>query len=267
MSDAPGGVFEDFVSVVARLRAQDGCPWDREQTHDSLKPMTIEEAYEVLEAIDRRDDKELLGELGDLLLQVVFHAQIATEEGRFTIADVVRQVAGKMRRRHPHVFGGQAAGSSAEVLRNWEAMKAAERAAAGQAPEATSMLDGVSTALPSTLEAFQLTSRAARVGFDWPDVGGALDKAEEELRELRAAGDDPQRAHEEVGDLLMAAANVARLLGTDPESALKAANRKFRSRFRHVEARLQESGRSPAEASLPEMEGLWNEAKRREQGR
>ena len=262
---AAGPAFDDFVRLIARLRAPGGCPWDREQTHASLKPMTLEEAYEVLMAIDEGTDEDLAGELGDLLLQVVFHAEIAAEEGRFSIADVIRHVTDKMVRRHPHVFGDDSAATSGEVLRNWEALKAAERKASGKAAPAESMLDTVPRSLPAVMEAFQVSTKVARVGFEWPDAGGALDKLEEETGELRVEADrapaDPRRVADEVGDLLFTAVNVARLLGVDPESALKAANRKFRRRFGHVEARLRETGRGPADSTLDEMEVLWREAK------
>jgi MazG family protein len=269
MSDeraGPGAAFQAFVALIARLRAPGGCPWDREQTHRSLKPMTIEEAYEVVEAIERGDDGHLAGELGDLLLQVVFHAQIASEEGRFDVAQVVEQVSAKMVRRHPHVFGSNPASTSGEVLKNWEAIKRAEREEKGH--EDASLLDGVSRALPGMLEAYQMAVKASRVGFDWPDAPAVLAKLDEEVAELKAAveGFTPERAKvaEEMGDVLFAAVNVARLLGEDPESCLKAANRKFRARFRYVEERLQERGHTPAESSLEEMEALWQEAKARE---
>jgi MazG family protein len=266
-STSPAGSrFTEFVELIARLRAPGGCPWDREQTHRSLKPMTIEEAYEVLEAIDGGDDEALAEELGDLLLQVVFHCAIAAEDHRFTIDDVVGRVAAKMVRRHPHVFGDQKADSPEEVLRNWEALKAAERKAAGKdEADAASMMDGVSASLPATIEAFQMTTKAGRVGFDWPSPEDVLTKLAEEVQELKdaIAADpaDPEAVEEEIGDLLFAAVNVARALRRDPESALKAANRKFRRRFRYVEDRLRERGRTPAEASLEEMDDLWNEAK------
>jgi MazG family protein len=259
----PGAAFEAFVALIARLRAPGGCPWDREQTHASLKPMTIEEAYEVLEAIDEGSDAELAGELGDLLLQVVFHAQIAAEEGRFSVADVIAHVSAKMIRRHPHVFGDDTARTSGEVLRNWEAIKAAEQAEAGRGE--ASMLDSVSSRLPAVMEAYQMTTKVSRVGFDWPDAASVIAKLDEEIAEVRealAAGPPAgARVEEEVGDLLFAAVNVARLLGHDPESTLKAANRKFRRRFKHVEDRLRAGGRKPAEATLAEMDALWDEAK------
>jgi tetrapyrrole methylase family protein/MazG family protein len=262
-----GPAFARLVQLIARLRAPGGCPWDREQTHESLKTTVIEEAYEVVEAIDKKDDRELVGELGDLLLQIVFHAQMAEERGAFTATDVATRIAEKMVRRHPHVFAGETAEDPDTVLRNWEAIKAAERAAKGTGDE--SMLDSVSRSIPAVMEAFQMTTKVARVGFDWPDAGGALAKLDEETGELRGAiagGGDHAALNEEVGDLLFVAVNVARLLGVDPEAALKAANRKFRRRFRHVEDALRAQGRKPADATLPEMDALWDEAKRREKG-
>ncbi len=262
-----GRLFARFVELIARLRAPGGCPWDREQTHDSVKPMTIEEAYEVAHAIDEKDDGELVGELGDLLLQVVFHASIAQERGAFQVRQVIERVAEKMVRRHPHVFGEDEAQTSGAVLRNWEAIKAAERQAKGKRDE--SMLDSVHVGLPAVMEAFQITTKVSRVGFDWKDAGGALAKLDEETAELReaiAAKAGHDRIAEEVGDLLFVAVNVARLAGVDPESSLKAANRKFRRRFRHVEQRLAESGRKPADSTIDEMDGYWDEAKRNERG-
>jgi MazG family protein len=257
--DGTGARFERLVELIARLRGPGGCPWDREQTHDSLKPMTLEEAYEVVEAIDGSDD-QLAGELGDLLLQVVFHSQIAREGSRFDIDTVIEHVTGKMVRRHPHVFGDETASSSEEVLKSWEEIKRSERGAGAE-----SMLEPVSRGQPAVMEAFQLGTKVSRVGFDWPGVEGAVDKLREELGELRAlsSGEPGGRAAEEIGDVLFAAVNVARLTGVDPESALKAANRKFRRRFAHVETRLREQGRSPSDSSLEEMEGLWAEAKSR----
>jgi MazG family protein len=257
-----GTLFARFVALIARLRAPGGCPWDREQTHDSVKPMTIEEAYEVAHAIDERDDAELASELGDLLLQVVFHANIAEERGAFRLREVIERVSDKMVRRHPHVFGDDSAATPGEVLRNWEAIKAEERARKGK--QDASMLDSVHQGLPAVMEAFQLSTKAARVGFDWPHAQAALGKLDEERGELEQAvraGSDARRIAEEVGDLLFVAVNVARLAGVDPESALKAANRKFRRRFRHVEERLRGDGRTPAGATLAEMDRLWDEAK------
>jgi len=266
-----GEAFEELVRIIDRLRSPGGCPWDREQTHESLKPMMIEEAYEAVEAIDLGDDEELIGELGDLLLQVVFHSRIAVEESRFAITDVIRRVTEKMVRRHPHVFGDDKAETSDDVLRSWEAIKAAELAAKGKASEKDgSMLDSVSKSLPAVIESYLMTTKVSRVGFDWPDVSSVLEKLEEEAEELKAAIRIPEPSHsevcEEVGDLLFAVVNVARLLGVDPESALKSSNRKFRSRFRHIEDRLREQGRKPADSSLDEMDTFWEEAKRLERG-
>ncbi|HET7292320.1 MAG TPA: nucleoside triphosphate pyrophosphohydrolase [Vicinamibacteria bacterium] len=267
----PGQRFGELVDLIARLRAPGGCPWDREQTHDSVKPMTIEEAYEVAEAIDERDDEELCGELGDLLLQVVFHAQMARDRGAFEIGEVVRRVSEKMVRRHPHVFGDDPAATSGEVLRNWEAIKASELEARGRRVETDSMLDSVKPGLPGVLEAFQMTTKVSRVGFDWPDAPAVVAKLDEEVHELKdAIWLHPQAAPqiaEEIGDLLFVAVNLARVLGVDPESALKSANRKFRRRFRFVEDRLRERGKEPLGSSLAEMDALWDEAKALERAR
>lgn len=262
-----GEEFEKLVELIARLRAPGGCPWDREQTHESLKPMMLEEAYEVVEAIDEGDDEELVGELGDLLLQVVFHSQIATEENRFTVAEVIDRVSSKMIRRHPHVFGDDKAESSDDVLRNWEALKAAERAAKGKDPGEGSMLDSVSTKLPAMMEAFQMTTKVSRVDFDWPNAEAVLEKLDEEVAELKDAvrsNTSHQEISNEVGDLLFVVVNVARLLGIDPESSLKSSNRKFRRRFRYIEDRLREQGREPASSDHVEMNALWDEAKKKE---
>jgi len=263
-----GENFTKLVELIARLRAPGGCPWDREQTHESLKPMMLEEAYEAVEAIDEGNDEELSGELGDLLLQVVFHSQIATEENRFNVAEVIERIASKMIHRHPHVFGDDIAHTSDEVLRNWEAIKEAEREEKGKRAEDGSMLDSVSTRLPAVMEAFQMTTKVSRVDFDWPDVASVLEKLDEEVEELKEAiGTKPPNHHEvagEVGDLLFVAVNVARLLGIDPESALKTSNRKFRRRFRYIEDRLRVQGRKPADSDHIEMDALWDDAKAKE---
>jgi len=263
-----GEKFAELVQLIARLRAPGGCPWDREQTHESLKPMMLEEAYEVVEAIDEGDDEELIGELGDLLLQVVFHSQIADEESRFTIGEVIERISTKMIRRHPHVFGEDTAQTSDEVLRNWEAIKEAELQEKGKKDDDGSMLDSVSTRLPAVMEAFQMTTKVSRVDFDWPDVPSVLEKLDEEVEELKEAVASEQPNHQEiageVGDLLFVAVNVARLLGVDPESALKTSNRKFRRRFRYIEDRLREQGRKPADSDHIEMDAMWDEAKLKE---
>lgn len=257
--------FDQLVEVINKLRSPGGCPWDREQTHSSLKPMLLEETYEVIEAIEENDDQELSSELGDLLLQIVFHSQIASETNRFTIADVIEKVHDKMIRRHPHVFGDEEASSSAEVLRNWEAIKAAEKQAAGE--KKTSMLNNVSTSMPALMETFQMTSRVARVRFDWPSVKDCFDKLDEEVLELKTEIEKPDNEKaitDEVGDLLFMAVNIARLLNVDPESALKSANRKFRRRFAFIEDSLAAKGKTPSESSLEEMESYWQEAKQLE---
>src|SRR5262245_2989698 len=230
--------------------------------------MMLEEAYEVVEAIDEGNDDEFVGELGDLLLQVVFHSQIATEEQRFTVAEVIERIASKMIRRHPHVFAEDTAQTADEVLRNWEAIKEAELEAKGKRAAEGSMLDSVSTRLPAVMEAFQMTTKVSRVDFDWPDVPSVLEKLDEEVSELKQAVGNEQPSHkeiaDEVGDLLFVAVNVARLLGIDPESALKGSNRKFRRRFRYIEDRLREQGRKPADSDHVEMNALWDEAKSKE---
>ena len=269
-----GEWFEKLAAVQARLRAPDGCPWDREQTHASLRTYLIEEAYEVLEAMGSGDDAKFADEMGDLLLQIVFHSQIAKEEGRFEVADVIRAVHDKMVRRHPHVFGEKRAKDAAEVLKNWEQIKKEERAAAegkkteGEKKESksASMLDGVSRALPAGLEGFQLTRRAARIGFDWDNVEGVFDKMNEEAAELRQAlsAKDSGRAEEEMGDLLFAGVNLARFLHIDPEIALKRANAKFSARFRRMEAIAAESGKALADVPREQMEEYWEAAKRAE---
>jgi tetrapyrrole methylase family protein / MazG family protein len=269
----PGEWFAKLVAVQARLRAPRGCPWDREQTHQTLRTYLLEEAYEVLEALDAGDDKKFAEELGDLLLQIVFHSQIAQEEGRFGVADVIRGIHDKMIRRHPHVFGETRARDSAEVLKNWEQIKAEERRAShkhvdreeSQAQPA-SLLDGVSRALPATLEGFQLTRKAARIGFDWQEAAGVLAKIEEETKELETASraKNQRGMDEEVGDLLFAAVNLARFMHVDPEIALKKANAKFSRRFRAMEALARESGREFKHLPRAEMEALWEAAKEAE---
>ncbi len=261
------------MALQARLRARNGCPWDREQTHASLRTYLLEEAYEVLDAIDAANDAALADELGDLLLQIVFHAQLAHEAERFDIGDVIERIHTKMVRRHPHVFGNVKAHTSAQVLKNWERLKAEERrengeeageeAAHEKAGAGKSILDGVARTLPALLEAYQLTRRASRVGFDWERIEGLFDKLGEETRELREAlgHGDKSRLEEEVGDLLFVAVNVARFLGLDPEIALRKANRKFAARFRQMEEASARKGRRLAETSPEEMEILWEASK------
>jgi len=297
-----GERFERAVAIMERLRAPGGCPWDREQTFDSIKPYTLEETYEVLEAIDNRDWEELPGELGDLLLQVLFYSEMAKEQGSFSIDDVLDRLSRKLVDRHPHVFGDATAETSADVKRNWEALKVEERKkrqeqtgaantnadnAAGKT--APSILAGISSSMPSLLEAHKLSSRAAQIGFDWPDMEGLFEKLGEETAELRenlkefpAPGPRPEgrgvagsgrqtipddlrvRLEEEVGDLFFVLVNMARYLALDPESALRKTNRKFRRRFQWMEQRLHERGSTPENTPMEELESLWQQAKQQE---
>ena len=265
---AAGAWFEKLVGVMARLRAPGGCPWDREQTHATLRTYLIEEAYEVLEALDGADDVKFAEELGDLLLQVVFHAQMADEEGRFTIVDVIREIYEKMIRRHPHVFGEKMAKDAAEVLRNWEIIKKEERRAKGAAEEeaAESVLDGVPRSLPALLEGYQLTRKAARIGFDWENVGGIFEKLQEETEELRQVLENRggKEIEGEVGDILFVAVNLARFLEIDPEIAMKKASGKFSRRFREMERMARKEGTTLTEVPRVRMEELWEAAKGRE---
>ncbi len=289
-----GERFERAVAIMERLRAPGGCPWDREQTFDSIKPYTLEETYEVLEAIDNRDWPELAGELGDLLLQVLFYAEMAKEQASFSIDDVLDRLTTKLVDRHPHVFGDVKADTADEVKKNWEALKVEERKKRQGGEESNkkenhSILAGVSPAMPSLIEASKLSSRAAQVGFDWPDIDGLFEKLREETEELQeqlkefpAPGPRPQgrgvagsgrtvvpeplqsRIEEEVGDLFFVLVNIARYLSVDPESGLRKTNRKFKRRFQWMEDRLHESGRTPEQASMEELESLWQRAKAHE---
>ena len=264
----PSEPMARLLAVMAWLRdRQHGCPWDVEQTFRTIAPYTIEEAYEVADAIERDDLGALKEELGDLLLQVVYHAQMAHESGAFGFADVASAIADKMVDRHPHVFGGARVATAEAQTVSWEARKAAERAAKRAGAEPAGALDGVARALPALLRAEKIQKRAARVGFDWKQTGPVIDKIEEELGELRAeltAGTvDQDRLTDELGDVLFAVANLARHCKVDPEAALRATNDKFERRFRHIEKRLAETGRKPADATLEEMEALWQEAKTR----
>ena len=277
-----GAKFERAKSIMARLRAPGGCPWDREQTFDTIKRYTLEETYEVLEAIDNRDWKELTSELGDLLLQVLFYAEMAEEQGSFTIDDVLDALSNKLIYRHPHVFGDTKADDSAQVLKNWEALKAEEKRKTLQTngePAQTSpelLLNGVSSKMPALQEAHKISSKAAHVGFDWPEIQGLFEKLTEETRELQEhlqglpSNDSGKpeipaslRDHVEgeVGDLFFVLVNIARYLSVDPESALRKTNRKFRRRFSWMEEQLREQDRTLEEATLEEMEALWQQAK------
>lgn len=267
-----GQWFEKLVILQARLRASNGCPWDREQTHSTLRTYLIEEAYEVLDALENGDDAKFADEMGDLLLQIVFHSQIAKEEDRFTVADVIRGVHEKMVRRHPHVFGEKRAKNADEVLKNWEQIKQEERRAKGQAasfvskaPVKESLLDGIPRGLPALMEGFQLTRRAARIGFDWESTAGIFDKLDEETRELRRAlaQGDSAEIEGELGDLLFVGINLARFLKVDPEIAVKKANAKFSQRFREMEALAAARGTTLAAVTRPALEQLWEGAKSR----
>jgi tetrapyrrole methylase family protein/MazG family protein len=272
-----GPEFQKLVAVMSRLRAPKGCPWDSEQTHATLRTYLIEEAYEVLDAMESTDDAKFAEELGDLLLQVLFHAQIAQEEDRFSISDVVREIYEKMIRRHPHVFGTARAKTAADVLRNWEQIKKEERKTKNgeeteQLPESKeleqSLLDGVPRTLPALVEALQLTRKAARIGFDWHNVDGIFAKLQEETQELHhaLATSPANSAHleGEVGDILFVAVNLARFLNIDPEIALKKTSTKFSRRFRMMEHAAREQGTTLAKVPRAEMESLWDEAKRLE---
>jgi len=253
--------FHRLVEIMAQLRGPEGCPWDRQQTFQTIKSYLLEETYEVLEAVDRQDWRALAEELGDLLLQVVFLAQMGAEQGFFTIADVLEAINEKLVRRHPHVFGGGEARTPEEVKRRWDQIKTEERR--DQAGKEAGLLDSVPRALPALVEAYQISARAAAVGFDWENADQVLEKLHEELAELAVARQQARTDHltEEIGDLLFVVVNLARFLRVDPEQALRHTNAKFRRRFACVEARLREQGRSPAEASLQEMEALWQQAK------
>jgi len=267
-----GKWFEKLVAVQKRLRAPQGCPWDREQTHATLRPYLIEEAYEVIDALDSGDDAKFAEEMGDLLLQVVFHSEIAREQERFSVADVLREIHDKMVRRHPHVFGNVRAKNSTEVLQNWERIKATERLdkdtssenAASKAPQKpTSLLDGVSRGLPAMLQGLQLTRKAARAGFDWYDADGIFEKLREEMAEVRhaLAEKDSKKAEEELGDLLFAVVNLARFVQVDPEIALKKANAKFQRRFMGMEKAALQSDRTFDGLPREEKESLWDAVK------
>lgn len=252
--------FEKLVDLMRLLRSPDGCPWDREQDRETLKPMLIEEAHEVLEALDSEDADDLCEELGDLLFQVIFHCQIAEERNEFDAFEVCKRVYLKMVRRHPHVFGDVEISDSDELLRNWEDLKAAEKKAAGKEEAIRdSMMDGIPKSLPAMYKTYQVTAKASRVGFDWPSITGIREKVLEEFDELEEAleQEDSRQIKEEVGDLLFAALNVARFLEIDPETALNQANAKFEQRFRSMEQVIRDRGNSLKDTPLEEMEAVW----------
>jgi len=260
--------FDELVSVMSRLRAPGGCPWDREQTYASLSQYLLEEAYETFDAIHEADETgdtmNLKEELGDLLLQVVFHSTIAAERGDFTIEDVAGGVAQKLVLRHPHVFGDAKLERAQDVLDNWDELKANERKASGKKEKAkTSILEDVPIHFPALLEALKLTKKAAKVGFDWENIVQIFEKLDEEINELKRGIEQADRANigEEIGDLLFVLVNLARKLDIEPETALKKTNRKFRRRFKFIEDELKSSNRDLTEAGLTEMDALWNKAK------
>jgi MazG family protein len=257
---AADAAFARLVKVMARLRGDGGCPWDRAQTRESLKPYVIEEAYEVLEAIDEGDPVKLCEELGDLLLQVVFQAQVAREAGEFGIADVIQAIVAKLVRRHPHVFGDESATTAQEVLHRWEAIKRAERQAAGRRPSA---LDGVPQELPALLRAHRLQEKASRVGFDWDSLGALLEKLDEEMAEFRSACRNGcgLEASAELGDLLFTLVNVSRFLDTNPEEVLRGTIARFIQRFHYVEDQMEQVGVPMAPESRAAMDRFWDEAK------
>ena len=251
--------LQQLLAIMARLRdPQNGCPWDKEQTYQTIVPYTLEEAYEVADAIARGSFDELKDELGDLLFQVVFYAQIAKEEGRFEFDDCVAAICDKLERRHPHVFGELTADDADTVLKNWEALKSTERKDAGQ----HSVLDNIPQAMPALSRAYKLQKRCANVGFDWPDVQGCWDKVKEEIIEVEECETGTEALAEELGDLMFALVNVVRKHKLDPEAVLRAANSKFEKRFRAVEQALAEQGKTPEQSDLAEMDALWNKVKK-----
>lgn len=261
--DEAGEKFAELVKVMARLRAPGGCPWDRKQTFDTIKAYTLEETYEVMDAIERRDWPALVEELGDLLLQPVFLAEIASEEGSFTICDSLDAINQKLVRRHPHVFGDAKADTAEDVKQRWDEIKTREK---GERTQARSVLEGVPRNVPALVEAEKISTHAAGVGFEWPDVSGVLEKLQEEAAELARAKNsgDAQHIEHEIGDVLFTVVNLARFLKVDPEQALRSTNARFRKRFGHVEREIRESGQNIEDVPLERLEELWQEAKRLE---
>lgn len=260
MSSITGDKFEKLVEIMSRLRAEDGCPWDREQTHQSLKKYLIEETYEAVDAIDSGDMDELRGELGDVLLQVLFHAQIASENGGFTIDDVVDGISTKLIHRHPHVFADGSAANADEVLHKWEQIKKKEKGFENR----VSALDGVPRMLPALSRAMEISKKAAKTGFEWPNIDAVLDKVDEELHELKQELHDrnEERISDEIGDLLFTIVNVARWKNIDPEDALRTMIDRFSARFTLIEDAARKSGKSINELSIGEMDAIWNDAKK-----
>jgi tetrapyrrole methylase family protein/MazG family protein len=253
--------FLDLVAIMARLRGEDGCPWDRRQTKEDLKPFLIEETYEILEALDRGDDQGLQEELGDLLFHIIFMARIAEEAGAFDISDVIQGAVEKMVRRHPHVFGSSEVSGAHEVEANWAKLKAAEK------PRG-SLMEGLPQHLPALMRAYRLTQRASHVGFDWKHKDQVWEKLEEELKEFQEAlkEERKEQLREELGDILFTLVNLARFIDVDPEDALRRVTTKFAARFTYIEQRLREKGKAPHEVSLAEMDALWEESKGKKEG-
>lgn len=259
--------FQRLHEIVSILRSPGGCPWDREQTHESIRKNLIEETYEVLETIDDDDPDHMREELGDLLLQIMLHSQMEEETGAFTVYDVIQELNEKLIYRHPHVFGNLSAEDAEAALNNWEAMKAEEKKRIGIEPERQSAISGVPRDLPALMKAYKLQKKAAKAGFDWEEIGGVWSKLEEEIRELKEAvahKQDPESQELELGDVLFSVVNAARFIGADPEQALTRTIRKFTQRFHYVEERLREQGKTPGESTLAEMDALWDEAKSKE---
>jgi len=261
MGDKEKTGFGDLVAIMARLRGADGCPWDRRQTKEDLRPFLIEEVYEILEALDRGDDEGLCEELGDLLFHIVFMARIAEEEGAFDIDDVTQGVAEKMIRRHPHVFGGTEVAGPGEVEANWAKIKAAEK-------PRESLMEGIPIYLPALMRAYRLTQRASKVGFDWENKDQVWEKLQEELQEFQEVlgKEEKGERREELGDILFTLVNLARFIEVDPEDALRRVTNKFTKRFRYIEKRLRKEGKDPSGASLAEMDALWEESKGERRG-
>jgi tetrapyrrole methylase family protein/MazG family protein len=262
---ADGASLEGFQEIIAHLRAPDGCPWDREQTHLSLRKSLLEETYEALEAMDAQDKAGMVEEFGDIMLQIALHAQIGAEAGEFRMADILGGIYAKIVRRHPHVFGDAQVEGVGGVLQNWEKLKAQERKANGENSSKKGILDGIPAVFPSLAQAQEMQDRAARVGFDWPDRQGVLDKLNEEIEEYRAAANLEEKTSE-MGDVLFSLVNLARWEKIDAETALRAANVRFRQRFGGVESSAENSGRAVSDLTLDEMNGFWDEAKRRQRG-
>jgi tetrapyrrole methylase family protein/MazG family protein len=262
MEDA-GKLFEELVEIIAKLRSEDGCPWDRQQTHDTLKPGLIEETYEAVDAIDERNNEKIEEELGDLLMQVLLNAQIAEDDGKFDIRGVMRKISDKLKRRHPHVFGDIRVRDTQEVLKNWEIIKSRERA---NMRTRKSLMDGIPSHLPELMKARKVQAKASRVGFDWEKAEDVLEKVEEEIEELKTSisTSEPGRIEEEIGDILFSVVNLSRFLDVEPEEALRKTTAKFIRRFKRMEAQIAAQGKEITDYDLPGLDELWEAAKEME---